>query len=52
MNWIPADEKVIFITDELGFGSLRTFNKVFLEIMGCSPSEYRKQTVEPSVNSR
>ena len=38
-----SDEKVISIAYEVGFGSLRTFNKVFLEQMGCTPSEYRKQ---------
>ncbi|MBU2645157.1 helix-turn-helix domain-containing protein [bacterium] len=40
---LESDEKVIAIAYEVGFGSLRTFNKVFLEITGRTPSEHRKQ---------
>jgi AraC-like DNA-binding protein len=39
-------EKRMSITDcamESGFGSLRTFYRVFEEEFGCSPHEYLKQ---------
>ena len=46
-----SDDKVITIAYEVGFSSLRTFNKVFPQIMGCSPSEYRKQHAGSPVES-
>jgi serine/threonine protein kinase/AraC-like DNA-binding protein/tetratricopeptide (TPR) repeat protein len=37
-----SDEKIIDIAFSVGFGSLRTFNKAFREIMKISPAYYRK----------
>ncbi len=37
-----TDDKIIAIAYTVGFESLRTFNKIFLDIMGISPSSYRK----------
>lgn len=36
-------ESVTDIAKECGFDTLRTFNRVFSEEYGCSPSEYRKK---------
>ncbi len=38
-----TDEKIIDIAFSVGFGSLRTFNKSFREIMNISPAYYRKK---------
>ena len=35
--------KIIDIAFNVGFGSLRSFNQVFRDIMGDSPSNYRKK---------
>ncbi len=50
LNWIrtteasrrfkESDEKITDIAFEIGFGNLRTFNKVFRELMGVTPSAY------------
>ena len=37
------DESVYSIAFAVGFESLRTFNRVFYRIMGCSPGEYREK---------
>ncbi|MBN2040490.1 MAG: helix-turn-helix domain-containing protein [Spirochaetes bacterium] len=37
-----TDDRVIDIAFETGFGSLRTFNDVFMKITGNRPSDYRK----------
>jgi transcriptional regulator GlxA family with amidase domain len=37
-----TDDKIIDIAFSVGFGSLRTFNKAFREIMKISPAYYRK----------
>jgi len=39
--------KIIDIAFDVGFGSLRSFNQVFRDVMGESPSSYRKKK-EPS----
>lgn len=39
-----TDLTITQIASELGFGSIRNFNRVFLEHMGMSPKEYRKGT--------
>ncbi len=36
--------KIIDIAFNVGFGSLRSFNKAFRDLMGDSPSNYRKQS--------
>ncbi|MBU3916716.1 helix-turn-helix transcriptional regulator, partial [bacterium] len=38
-----TDAKIIAVAYDVGFESLRTFNKVFLETMGVSPSDYRNR---------
>lgn len=38
-----TDDKIIDIAFSVGFGSLRTFNKSFREIMNISPAYYRKK---------
>jgi AraC-like DNA-binding protein len=43
LKLLQSDDKIIDIAFEVGFGSLRTFNKKFFEVMGCTPSDYRKQ---------
>jgi AraC-like DNA-binding protein len=37
-----TNEPVTSIAYECGFGSIRTFNRVFREYKGVAPSEYRK----------
>ena len=39
---MQTNQSVTDIAEELGFGSIRTFNRVFLEKTGMSPREYRK----------
>lgn len=38
-----TDESVTKIALDLGFGSLRNFNRVFLKEMGMTPSQYRRK---------
>ena len=38
-----TDKKVIDISEEVGFGSLRSLNRSFLEIMGTTPIKYRNE---------
>ena len=38
-----SDDKIITIAYDVGFESLRTFNKVFLELKAVSPNSFRKQ---------
>jgi xylan 1,4-beta-xylosidase len=37
-----TDDSVIDILSRSGFANAKTFNRVFKEIVGCSPSDYRK----------
>ena len=37
-----SEFSIAYISEESGFGSLRTFNRVFSDIMYMTPSEYRK----------
>ena len=39
-----TDKKISEISEEVGFGSIRTFNRAFMEIMNLTPLEYRTQT--------
>ncbi len=36
------DDSITEIVFKSGFGSIKTFNRVFKQIKGCSPSDYRK----------
>ena len=38
-----SDDTVTEISEAVGFGTLRTFNRAFTKQMGMSPSEYKKQ---------
>lgn len=43
-RYLGADElSVTEICTQVGFSTLRTFNRAFQKQMGCSPSEYRKK---------
>jgi len=37
------DLNITEIAYECGFGSIRSFNRIFIKIMQCTPSEYRKE---------
>jgi two-component system, response regulator YesN len=39
------DESIINIAFSVGFESLSTFNRVFLKIIGLSPTEYREKNI-------
>ena len=39
-----SDEKIIDIAFGVGFGSLRSFNKAFQDIVGSTPSNYRRSS--------
>ncbi len=43
-----TNRKIIDIAFGVGFDTLRTFNKVFLESVGVNPTNYRKQSSEAS----
>ena len=43
-----SDKSVTEISDLVGFGTLRTFNRAFLKQMGRTPSEYRRTRREES----
>lgn len=38
-----TDKNIITISEEVGFGSLRTLNRSFLQIMGTTPIKYRSE---------
>ncbi len=38
---VQTEKTVSSIAQELGFGSIRSFNRVFLKEMGCTPKQYR-----------
>ncbi len=40
---LETHDKIADISEEVGFGSIRSFNRAFLKIMGCTPKEYRKK---------
>jgi transcriptional regulator GlxA family with amidase domain len=40
---LETQMKIIDIAFNVGFGSLRSFNQVFRDMMGDSPSNYRKK---------
>ena len=43
-----TDRKIIDIAFGVGFDTLRTFNKVFLDSVGTNPTNYRKQSSDAS----
>ncbi len=42
-----SDKSVTEISDLVGFGTLRTFNRAFQKQMGRTPSEYRRMRADP-----
>jgi AraC-like DNA-binding protein len=42
-----ADEKLISIAFDCGFGSLASFNRVFRAVEGCTPGAYRQRIATP-----
>ena len=41
-----GEGNIMSVYRECGFSSMRNFNRVFKEISGCTPSEYKKQNTE------
>ena len=39
-----TDKSIASISEEVGFGSIRSFNRVFAQIMNMTPYDYRKNT--------
>jgi xylan 1,4-beta-xylosidase len=39
---IHSDDTITSISDQVGFATLRTFNRAFVKRLGISPSEYRR----------
>ena len=39
-----TDDSILMISEKVGFGSMSSFNRHFAEIMGTSPSEWRRAT--------
>lgn len=39
-----TDKSIASISEEVGFGSIRTFNRVFMQIMNSTPYDYRKRS--------
>lgn len=46
-----TDKKMAQISEDVGFGSIRSFNRAFQSTMNMSPSDYRKQ-LKPDISSR
>ena len=51
---VKSDKTVTEISEEVGFNTLRTFNRAFSKNMSCTPSEYRrrKKAEGKSIQSR
>ncbi len=41
-----TDKKIADISEDVGFGTIRSFNRSFKQIMGVSPAEYRSKLAE------
>lgn len=41
-----SDMKIADISEDVGFGTIRSFNRSFKNIMGCQPAEYRNAVKE------
>lgn len=39
-----TDKSIADVSEEVGFGSIRTFNRVFMQIMNTTPYDYRKHS--------
>ena len=39
---LHTNESITTVAHESGFGSLRSFNRIFVKVMGCTPLQYRK----------
>lgn len=46
-----TDEKISYISEEVGFGSIRSFNRAFTEIMNTTPLKYRNITSKIQVRT-
>ncbi|HRK97477.1 MAG TPA: helix-turn-helix domain-containing protein [Alphaproteobacteria bacterium] len=46
---IQTDAQMTVVCEQVGFNSVPTFNRVFKEVMGISPSEYRQSNKKQSV---
>lgn len=42
---IESELPIAAVADESGFASVKTFNRVFRSVTGCSPSEYRSTSI-------
>jgi AraC-like DNA-binding protein len=47
-----AEHKIASIAYDAGFNSISAFNDVFRKLTGLTPSQYRKQACEPSMQQR
>lgn len=43
---LETDESIVDIAFQSGFGSIKTFNRVFKEYSGCTPSDFKKAIFE------
>ena len=43
---LDTNASIKTVADEVGFNSLPSFNRVFKDIVGQSPSDYRKNTIK------
>ena len=43
------NKSIAYISEDVGFGSIRSFNRAFLELMNTTPSSYYKQIRSPQV---
>ena len=43
---VESDKRISDISEEVGFGSIRSFNRAFLEITGNTPKDYRDKHIK------
>lgn len=43
---LDTDANIKVVAEEVGFNSIPSFNRVFKELEGCSPSDYRKSAIK------
>ncbi len=46
LRLVHSDSSITSIADQVGFSTLRTFNRAFIKQLGISPSEYRKNNAK------